>query len=693
MVPLRLLSWFFGALLLAASPLRATWSIVIVDLATGEVAIGIATCLTGFDLRPATIVVVPGYGAAAAQSFIGPLALRELIRSGLLAGTPAAQILAQLAAADVGHQGRQYGIVGLTHGEVTFTGSQAFAWAGGVTGQVGSLRYAIQGNVLTGQPVVAAAELALQTTPGSIADRLMAAMAAARQYGGDGRCSCSVSQPTACGSPPASFTKSAHIAQMVVSRPSDVDAPCTTALGCGAGQYWLDLNVANQPATALDPVLQLQALYANWQAQQVGRADHFASGVALSTSTLRSNGSDTLYGTVTLRDASGAPIAGTPTVTVGLRAGSTATGVVFSPVTPQANGTYTFTMRAGFGAGQAILDVAAVDAVGRVGIWPQPVVAIGDPFGPCGRGAIADGAGGVFDALSVSGSGGSNRVVEVGYGQPFSLALAPPVGVPTGFPVGLFALWLHVGANPVGFEVPLGAGNGALCFTPAPFVPAPTLVLADTFGLGGLLPAVPAPWSLNLPGVPAVFDAVLQAVMVSDAAATFAATNAVLLRFVPLPAPVITQVLPIAAVAGQTVTVTGTNFVSGMQATLAGSPLALGPVAPVQTSFVMPPGVPCDAPLVLVNPGSGPAQRVVNPTPLVTSVQPASGTRFGGTTVVLVGQNLLGTTVTFGGVPLQVVAQTATTIVGTTPAGAPGAAAVQVVHPNGCQSAATFTYF
>ena len=50
----------------------------------------------------------------------------------------------------------------------------AGGWAGGVVGQSGTLRYAIQGNVLTGQPVVTEAELAIQNTPGTLADKLMA---------------------------------------------------------------------------------------------------------------------------------------------------------------------------------------------------------------------------------------------------------------------------------------------------------------------------------------------------------------------------------------------------------------------------------------------------------------------------------------------------------------------------------------
>ena len=37
-------------LTMLSAPLSATWSILIVDTATGEVAMGIATCLNFFDL-------------------------------------------------------------------------------------------------------------------------------------------------------------------------------------------------------------------------------------------------------------------------------------------------------------------------------------------------------------------------------------------------------------------------------------------------------------------------------------------------------------------------------------------------------------------------------------------------------------------------------------------------------------------
>ncbi|MFY9341423.1 MAG: DUF1028 domain-containing protein [Planctomycetota bacterium] len=692
MPSLRPLATFLFALLLLAAPAAATWSIVIVDLVTGEIAIGIATCLTGFDLRPNTVVVVPGYGVAAAQSFVGPLSLRELIRTGMLNGLSANAILAQLAAADPSHQTRQYGIASLVGGTATFTGTGAGAWAGGLTGQSGSLVYAIQGNVLTGQPVVTAAEQAILTTVGTLGDKLMAAMQAARSFGGDGRCSCSVSAPTSCGAPPPSFTKSAHIGLMIVSRPSDVDLPCTGSLGCGAGQYWMDLNVANQPATAPDPVIQLQALYNAWKLNQVGRPDHFQSTVTMSGTTLRCNGVDTLTGTVVLRDANGNPLGNSLPVTVGLRAGSPLTGITFGPMTPQPNGSYTFTMQGWLDAGIAVLDVAATDAFGRVGIWPQPSIVVQDVFGPCGAGAIP-GGGGTLDALRIGANGGVDRVVPVGVGQPFTLAVDPPVGAPALPPVGMFALWAHLGLPAPGSEVPLGPGNGSLCFTPAPFAPgAPTVLLADSFGLGGVVFASGAPWSLPIPGVLALLDVALQGVMVVDVQGTIAATNAVLLRLQPLPAPTITSIAPPSPTPGQLVTVQGTNYLAGLQLTVAGNPVSPGTLAPNQLQFTMPPGVPCDAQLRVTNLGGLWAQRPINATPVILSVPFSSGPAAGGSLFLITGQNLAGTTVTFNGTPMTITTQSATVIVGNVPPGTPGPATVVVSNPNGCQAAAPFTY-
>ena len=53
-----------------ALPAQATWSIIALDRATGEICIAGATCLTGNELARGLAVIVPGVGAGAAQSAI-----------------------------------------------------------------------------------------------------------------------------------------------------------------------------------------------------------------------------------------------------------------------------------------------------------------------------------------------------------------------------------------------------------------------------------------------------------------------------------------------------------------------------------------------------------------------------------------------------------------------------------------------
>ncbi|MEO6595873.1 MAG: IPT/TIG domain-containing protein, partial [Planctomycetota bacterium] len=96
--------------------------------------------------------------------------------------------------------------------------------------------------------------------------------------------------------------------------------------------------------------------------------------------------------------------------------------------------------------------------------------------------------------------------------------------------------------------------------------------------------------------------------------------------------------------------------------------------------------------LTLSNLGGPSAQSAINSTPVVTSQTLTSGPAAGGSSIIFVGQKLLGTTVTFNGAPMTISSQFANVIIGTTPPGTPGPATVVIGNPNGCQTTRTFTY-
>ena len=112
----------------------ATWSIVLADSRTREVAVGTVTCLNNYDLLAIVPVAVVGKGAGACQASGDFNGLRRPIMfEQLQLGTPPQQILDLLAAIS-GHSSRQYGIADTQGRMITFTGSSTSAWAGGVVG-------------------------------------------------------------------------------------------------------------------------------------------------------------------------------------------------------------------------------------------------------------------------------------------------------------------------------------------------------------------------------------------------------------------------------------------------------------------------------------------------------------------------------------------------------------------------------
>jgi uncharacterized Ntn-hydrolase superfamily protein len=472
-----------AALLALALPLRATWSIILVDTRTGEVAIGSATCLTRLNLLAITPVVLVNCGAAAAQASVNVNSVqnRLVIWNLLQRGVPPADILAALAAQDPGHQTRQYGIVDVQGRAVTFSGSSNAAWAGGVTGSVGTIHYAIQGNILTGQAVVLAAEAALRNTPGDLAERLMASMEAARSMGGDGRCSCSQAAPTSCGAPPASFVKSAHIGYMVVARQGDRDGTCSAPnIGCASGSYWMNLNVAGQSGTAPDPVLQLRTAFDAWRVTLAGRPDHHLSTVQLDPPSLIPDGSSTAIATVTLRDWQGNPLTSGGAVVRPLVHPATTAQVRLGPVTDHGNGTYSFPVTAGNRAGTVSLRVTVDDGTSHVLLSPATIVPVRQDALWASSARVSAAAGGAVDLALRAGGAQALRAYAVAAsasGNSPGIPLAGGAVLPLN-PDPLFSASLAF-ANSAVFVRTVGtldfAGNATARFAPAAGALAPLL--------------------------------------------------------------------------------------------------------------------------------------------------------------------------------------------------------------------------
>jgi uncharacterized Ntn-hydrolase superfamily protein len=102
-------------------------------------------------------------------------------------GRDAIAAVEEVTAADPGREDRQLGVVGVDS-QATYTGRDCLSWAGGRSGTDVSGRYAIQGNILVGEQVVADMERAWLHSAGQpLERRLVAALLAGDVAGGDAR--------------------------------------------------------------------------------------------------------------------------------------------------------------------------------------------------------------------------------------------------------------------------------------------------------------------------------------------------------------------------------------------------------------------------------------------------------------------------------------------------------------------------
>ena len=160
--------------------LISTFSIVGRDSLTGE--LGVAVASRFFAVGTVVPWAKADIGAIATQSFantsFGWWGL-DLLSNG---ATPE-QVKDIFIRSDSAVQKRQFGIVAADGKSATFTGKECLSWAGGRSGN----NYAVQGNILAGEAVVAAMESVFLKTKGTLADRLYASLCAGDQQGGDSR--------------------------------------------------------------------------------------------------------------------------------------------------------------------------------------------------------------------------------------------------------------------------------------------------------------------------------------------------------------------------------------------------------------------------------------------------------------------------------------------------------------------------
>lgn len=375
-----------------AAPASATWSIVLVDQRTKEVGVGTVTCLTSFNLLRIVPVIVVGKGAGACQAagdFDG--LRRPVMFDGLANGLTPAEVLAEVAMIS-GHQARQYGIANISADAVTFSGSGNGRYAGGRVGRIGDISYAVQGNVLAGECVIDAIEDAVLNTPGDIAEKIMAAHIAARDTGGDGRCSCATNPPDSCGCPPPGFTKSGHIGCIAVARIGDSDDPNCNASGCADGDYFLTINVPFQQPTSPDPVDQMLDEFVLWRAALEGRPDAIQSTATLGRTSFIPGrpGATTL--SIDLRDHDGLPIDVAIESLCVEHAPDSAALTRIGTVVDHGDGTYTVPIqlpkpsnRARGGEGIDRFRIVVDDGVRPVSLMPDPELAIRKAEAPSPR--------------------------------------------------------------------------------------------------------------------------------------------------------------------------------------------------------------------------------------------------------------------------------------------------------------------
>ena len=177
------LAFFVGgahAIVIESRPARpvTTYSIVARDPETGQ--LGVAVQSHWFSVGSSVPWVEAGIGAVATQSLVevsyGPLGL-ELMRS----GKTAKQALDGLIRMDATPQWRQVGMIDAVGNRAVHTGKKCIREAGHVSGE----NFICMANLMEKNTVWQAMANAYRSATGDLADRMLAALDAAQDEGGD----------------------------------------------------------------------------------------------------------------------------------------------------------------------------------------------------------------------------------------------------------------------------------------------------------------------------------------------------------------------------------------------------------------------------------------------------------------------------------------------------------------------------
>ncbi len=169
--------------MLSSSVAHATWSIIAVDRDTGEIGIAGASCT--FDVSDIASIV-PGKGAIvvqAASNYFARMKGVDLMEK----SAGAEQVLAGMMHSEFDPERQQYGVITLDSGTTpqVYSGKQIKEYSGSRIGDT----MAVMGNILVSEVVIADAfDAFTKHKQQTLSERLMLALTAGADAGGDTRC-------------------------------------------------------------------------------------------------------------------------------------------------------------------------------------------------------------------------------------------------------------------------------------------------------------------------------------------------------------------------------------------------------------------------------------------------------------------------------------------------------------------------